>query len=249
MTSDMTQLKEQAAIFAVELVKSGMVVGLGHGSTAIHAVNCLARKLKKGEIKNVVGIPCSFQVEEEALRHDMPLTTLDDHPVIDLTIDGADEIDPCLNLIKGGGGALLREKIVAQASRREIIVADESKLSPILGQKRCVPVEVIPFGWKAQFLYLKSLGAKVKIRRNADKSLFYTDQGNLILECNFGPIAQPRMLAEELARRAGIVEHGLFLDMISDVVVAGPNGIRHIKKEEIDFTRPTPFEDFELETL
>lgn len=231
MKKDASVLKQEASAYAVELVESGMVVGLGHGSTSIHAVRYLAEKLKTGKLRNVTGVPCSFQVEEEALRYGMPLTKLEDLSSIDLTIDGADEVDPDLNMIKGGGGALLREKIVAQISRREVIVVDESKLSPLLGKKRSVPVEVIPFGWQFQHTFLKTLGASVTVRRNADTSLYHTDQGNLILDCSFGPIAQPQHLADLIRQRAGIVEHGLFLNLATDVIVAGDEGVRHLKRE------------------
>ncbi len=230
MMTDTAEWKRQATAFAVEFVESGMVVGLGHGSTAIHAVKLIAERLKDGRLRDITGIPCSFQAEEEALRHGVPVTTLDARPSIDLTIDGADEVAPALNLIKGGGGALLREKIVAQASRRVVIVVDESKLSPRLGTRRNVPVEVIPFGWRSQLAFLESLGAKVSHRRNADKSLFKTDQGNLIMDCRFGPIMAPRELVRVLESRAGIVEHGLFLDAVSEVVAAGAAGVRHLKK-------------------
>ncbi|NPU83344.1 MAG: ribose 5-phosphate isomerase A [Syntrophaceae bacterium] len=229
MTTDTAEWKRQATAFAVDFVESGMVVGLGHGSTAIHAVKLIAERLNAGRIRDITGIPCSFQAEEEALRYGVPVTTLDARPSIDLTIDGADEVDPSLNLIKGGGGALLREKIVAQASRRVVIVVDESKLSPMLGTKRSVPLEVIPFGWRTQLDFLESMGAKVTLRRNADKSLFKTDQGNLIMDCRFGPIMALRELVRVLESRAGIVEHGLFLDAVSEVVAAGKAGVRHLK--------------------
>jgi ribose 5-phosphate isomerase A len=227
---DIPQLKQKAGWYAVEFVKSGMVVGLGHGSTAIFAVRCIAQLLQEGRLQDVLGVPCSRQVEAEAQRLGIPLTTLDEHPVVDLTIDGADEVDPDLNLIKGGGGALLREKIVAQASRREIIVVDESKLSPALGTHWPVPVEVIPFGWRAQAAYLESLGAPT-LRLDADGTPFETDQGNLILDCNFGPIPDPSQLAGRLNERAGIVEHGLFIGLATDVIVAGAEGVRHIRRE------------------
>lgn len=230
MTTDTAVWKKNATAFAVEFVASGMAVGLGHGSTAIHAVQLIAERLKDGRLQDITGIPCSFQAEEEALRCGIPVTTLDAHPSIDLTIDGADEVDPNLNLIKGGGGALLREKIVAQASRRTVIVVDESKLSPRLGTKRSVPVEVIPFGWRSQMAFLESMGAKITLRRNADKSLFKTDQGNLIMDCRFGPIMALKELVRVLESRAGIVEHGLFLDAVSEVVVAGAGGVKHLKR-------------------
>jgi ribose 5-phosphate isomerase A len=232
MAVDVAQLKKQAAAYAVDLVQSGMIVGLGHGSTAIHVVGMLAEKLKTGQLKDVIGVPSSYQVEEEAMRYGMPLSALDENPTIDLTIDGADEVDPQLNLIKGGGGALLREKIIAQASRREVIVVDESKLTPVLGQKRCIPVEVVPFGWKSQVMFLESLGAKVAMRRNADRSPYNTDCGNWIFECNFGPVERPHILAEKIKNRAGIVEHGLFLGLASDVIIAGVSGIKHLKRGE-----------------
>ena len=231
MSEDISQLKQQAAWYAVDFVKSGMVVGLGHGSTAIFAVRCIAQLLREGQLQDILGVPSSLQVEEEARRLGIPLTTLDEHPVVDVTIDGADEVDPSLNLIKGGGGALLREKIVAQASRREIIVVDESKLSPALGAHWPVPVEVTPFGWRSQAAYLESLGAQPILRLNKDGTPFKTDQGNLILDCRFGPISQPAQLAAHLGERAGIVEHGLFLGLATDVIVASVEGIRHLKRK------------------
>ncbi len=228
---DIEKLKQQASRYAVDFVKSGMVVGLGHGRTAVFAVRCIAQLLHEGQLQNILGVPCSLQVEGEARCLGIPLTSLDEHPVVEVTIDGADEVDPNLNLIKGGGGALLREKMVAQASRREIIVVDESKLSPALGTHWPVPVEVIPFGWRSQAAYLESLGAKPILRLNSDGTPFKTDQGNLILDCNFGPISDPTQLAARLGERAGIVEHGLFLGLATDVIVAGVEGIRHLKRE------------------
>jgi ribose 5-phosphate isomerase A len=228
---DITQLKQQAGRYAVDFVKSGMVVGLGHGSTAIFAVRRIAQLLHEGQLRDILGVPCSRQVEEDARRLGIPLTTLDEHPVIDLTIDGADEVDPNLNVIKGGGGALLREKIIAQASRREIIVVDESKLSPALGTHWPVPVEVAPFGWRSQAAFLELLGAEVVLRLNSNVSPFKTDQGNLILDCRFGPISDPAQLATRLNERAGIVEHGLFLGLATDVIVAGVEGVRHLKRQ------------------
>ena len=157
------------------------------------------------------------------------MTTLNDHPVIDVTIDGADEVDPRCDVIKGGGGALLREKIVAQATRREIIVVDPSKLSERLGAQWAVPVEVAPFGWQTQIGFLESVGAHVTVRYTESGNLLKTDQGNLILDCDFGPMEDPSAVAETLASRAGIVEHGLFLDLVDDVIVAEPDGIRHMR--------------------
>jgi len=232
MSGDISHLKQIAAERAVEFVESGMVVGLGHGSTAIFAVHRIAELLQSGKLCDILGVPCSLQIEQEALRLGIPLTTLDEQPIIDLTIDGADEVELNLDLIKGAGGALLREKIVAQASLREIIIVDESKLSPALGTRRMLPIEVVPFGWRTQVVYLESLGARVSVRRNSDTTFFKTDQGNMILDCNFGPISQPTSLAAELTKRVGIVEHGLFLGLATDVIVAGAEGIHHLTRQD-----------------
>lgn len=228
MNTDVTRQKQAAAWRAVELVEPGMVVGLGAGSTAVWAVRRIAERLQASELYDVVGIPASLEIEAEARNLGIPLVDLSERPVIDLTIDGADEVDGNLNLIKGGGGALLREKIVAQASRREIIVVDETKLSEVLGTAWAVPVEVIPFGWRSQFDYLEALGAKVTLRRQEDGTLFMTDQQNLIMDCDFGPINDCHALARAIKRRAGIVEHGLFLGLATDVIAAGADGIRHL---------------------
>jgi len=223
------ELKQHAADRAVAAVEPGTIVGLGSGSTATLAVRRLAERLRTGDLRAIRGVPTSQQIEQEAQQFNIPLTTLEDHPVVDLTIDGADEVDPHLNVIKGGGGALLREKIVAQASRRVIIIVDESKLVPTLGTRWALPVEVIAFGWRTQANYLEALGATVTLRQQRG-AIFKTDQGNLILDCHFGPIADSYALADRLNRRVGIVEHGLFLDMASEVIVAGVTGIRHLHR-------------------
>jgi len=227
-----TQYKQQAAEKAVEFVQSGMVVGLGTGSTAIFATRRIARLLKDGKLKNVSGFATSKSVWKEGQMLGIPMMSDDMPNSLDLTIDGADEVDPDLNLIKGRGGALLREKIAAQASRRVIVVVDDSKLSPRLGTLHAVPVEVISFGWRSQFRYLESLGAKVEARYDADGSLFATDSGNMILDCNFGPIASPSELAAKLSTRAGIAEHGLFLGLATDLIVAGKDGVRHLERKK-----------------
>lgn len=223
-------LKQQAADQVLTYIKSGMIVGLGAGSTAILAVRGLAKKLARGELTDILGIPCSRVIEAEAKRLGIPLTTLEDHQVIDFTFDGADEVDPALNLIKGGGGALLREKLVAQSSRYEVIIVDESKLSPALGNHWAVPVEVIPFGWRTQFAYLESLGAQPTLRPGPDGAPFATDQGNYILDSAFGPIADPVSLGAHLDARTGIVCHGLFLGLANEVIVAGASGIRYLTR-------------------
>jgi ribose 5-phosphate isomerase A len=231
VTEDISRLKQEAAERAVDFVKSGMIVGLGHGSTSLFALKRIAKLLETRGLSDILGVPCSLQVEDEARGLGIPLTTLEEHPIIDVTIDGADEVDPNLDLIKGGGGALLREKIVAQASRREIIVIEESKLSPSLGTRWPVPVEVVPFGLRCQLEYLGSLGARVSLRQTSRGDRFTTDQGNLIVDCDFGPIADPMKVASMLEGRAGIVEHGLFLGLATEVIVASTKGIRHITRE------------------
>ncbi len=223
------RFKRAAAARAVAEVSSGMILGLGAGSTALMALEELGRLIAAGRLADVVGVPCSDQVAADAARLGVPLTSLEEHPVIDLTIDGADEVDEDLNLIKGGGGALLREKIVAQASRREIIIVDESKLSPRLGLRWPLPVEVLPFGLASQEAFLKSLGAAVKRRLDAEGRPFRTDSSNFILDAAFGPIADPAALSRRLDARAGIVEHGLFVGLADEVVVAGQGGVRILK--------------------
>lgn len=226
--ADREELKRLAAERAVELVRPGMVVGLGVGSTAIHAVRRLGALLREGTLHNLLGVPCAEHVAEEARRAGIALTSLNDCAEIDITIDGADEVDPQLNLIKGGGGALLREKMVAQASRREVIVVDAAKLVPALGAFP-LPLEVVAFGWGATARFVTGLGATVQLRRDDDGAPYRTDQGNLILDCAFGRIADPAGLARALEGRAGIVEHGLFLGLATDLIVAGANGISHIE--------------------
>lgn len=222
-----TRYKREAAERAVEFVESGMVVGLGTGSTAVFAIRRIGALLSAGALHDLVGVPTSAATEAEARRLGIPILDTDGSREIDLTIDGADEVDPELNLLKGGAGALLREKIVAQASRRTIIVVDETKLSPQLGTCRALAVEVIPFGWRRQARYLESLGARVSVRENDGGVPFRTQQGNVVLDCAFGPIEWPAELAGRLAGRAGIVEHGLFLGLATDLIVAGKAGISH----------------------
>jgi len=226
-------LKEKAAGRAVEFIESGMVVGLGTGSTVRYALDRIGEKIRAGELKDILGIPSSRDTEKRARELGIPLTTFEEHRKIDITIDGADEVDPALNLIKGGGGALLREKVIAQASRRNIIIVDESKMSPCLGTLWHLPVEVIPFAWTVEKAFIETLSAEVTLRKTEDGGAFETDQGNYILDCGFGPVRGPEKLALDLCRRAGIVEHGLFLGLASDVIVAGKDGIRHLKKGTI----------------
>lgn len=222
---DRDVLKRQAAARAVQLVQSGMAVGLGTGSTAIHATRLIGARLRQGALRDIVGFPTSEATRAEADRLGIPLLDAAMPRGLDLTIDGADEVDPELNLIKGGGGALLREKIAAQASARVIIVVDDSKLSPRLGTTFAVPVEVLAFGWESQARFLAGLGAQVAVRAD-----MRTDQGNRVLDCRFGPIADAAALARAMDGRAGIVAHGLFLDLAHAVVVAGADGVRMMER-------------------
>ncbi|PJF43225.1 MAG: ribose 5-phosphate isomerase A [Phototrophicales bacterium] len=222
------QLKKQAADYAVELIESNMIIGLGHGSTAIFALRRIAERIHTHELQNIYGIPVSQHVEQEAKKLGIPLTNFEQHPIIDITIDGADEVDPNLNLIKGGGGALLREKIVAQASKRNVIIVDESKLSPSLGTRFFLPIEVIPFGWHSQLRTLTSLGATWELRLQKDGRPFLTDQGNYILDGTFAsPPSDVYAIAHVLQNLATVVQHGLFLDLATDVVIASESGIQH----------------------
>jgi ribose 5-phosphate isomerase A len=223
------ELKSRAAHAAVEQIRDGMVLGLGSGTTVAHALQRLAELLQTGRIDNVCGVPSSTQTEKQARQLGIPLTSLDRQPILDLTIDGADEVDPELNLIKGGGGALLREKVLAQASRRTVFIVDQSKLSPRLGSHWPLPVEVIDFAVRSIENYLTSIGASVELRRTAEGNPFRTDQNNVILDAHFGPIENAGRLASKLADRAGIVAHGLFLNMADEVIVAEEHAVRRLR--------------------
>jgi ribose 5-phosphate isomerase A len=227
--SQQERCKQRAAERAVELVASGMVVGLGTGGTAGYAIRRIGALLRQGELHGIVAVPTSVATAAEARRLGIPLMDDAHAGPADITIDGADEIDPRLDLIKGRGGALLREKIVAQASRRFVIVADETKLSPALGTRAPLPVEVVPFGWRSQMEYLVAQvpPARVQLRAAPDGKPVATDQGNFILDCMTGPIERPEQLALRLEAQAGVVAHGLFLGLATDVIVAGASGIVH----------------------
>ena len=219
------ELKRLAAEKAVEYVESGMVLGLGTGSTAVFMVRAIGRLLANGRLQNIVAIPTSEATAREAEKWNIPLTTLDAHPVIDLTIDGADEIAPDLGLIKGLGGALLREKITAVSSKKLIIISDDSKIVQHLGEKAPVPVEVIPFARQPVRAHLESLGATVIERLTDDGRSFITDENNIILDCHFDCIANTHALAQAIRKQPGVVEHGLFLDMATTAVIAAADGI------------------------
>jgi ribose 5-phosphate isomerase A len=214
-----------AAERGASLVESGMVLGLGSGSTATLAVQAIGRRLCEGGLRNVVGVPSSSAIAAVARESGVPLTTLEAHPVLDLDLDGADEVDPNLNLIKGLGGALLWEKVVAAASRRVVIFVDESKLVDRLGTKARLPVEVIPFGWRTHLAFIESLGGKPELRTMPDGRPFVTDEGNYILHCRFDGIADPAALDAKLLTRAGVVGTGLFLGIAHQVIIGRPTGV------------------------
>jgi ribose 5-phosphate isomerase A len=220
------QEKQAASRASVQFVRDGNVVGLGTGSTAAYAVRELGEKVRSG--LKIRGIPTSVRTQELAAQLGIPLTTLDEVQQIDVTIDGADEFDPQLNLIKGGGGALLREKIIASASKAVVIIADSSKQVATLG-KFPLPVEVIPFAEALVAKKISALGASVKLRSRADGTTFITDEGHHILDCHFGQIPDPPTLARKLSDMPGIVEHGLFIGMASVVLVAKGSEVRELR--------------------
>jgi ribose 5-phosphate isomerase A len=212
--------KEAAGRAAAKLVRDGEIVGLGTGSTAYFAVVALGERVKAG--LKMIGIPTSVRTADLARAVGIPLTTLDEHPEIDITIDGADEVDPKLNLIKGGGGALTREKVIAMASKKMVVVADSGKVVPTLG-KFPLPVEIIAFARTVIEKKIASLGATAKLRTGPGGSPFLTDNGNQILDCGFGKIEDPAALARELSDTPGIVEHGLFIG-IAKLALVGRRG-------------------------
>lgn len=226
-------LKKAAALKAVDFIETGMIVGLGTGTTTTFAIMEIAQRIKVGKLKNIRGIPSSTVSEKLARDLNIPLITFDDETEIDVTIDGADEVDPGLNMIKGGGAALLREKVLAQASKRNIIIVDDSKLSYTLGTNWFLPIEVIPFAVNLEIEFLKKHGGFATIRKHADGRVLYTDQNNFIVDCNFGKIDDPGFLSTLLNSRAGIVEHGLFIDLTTDLIVAHENDITHFEKNKL----------------
>jgi len=217
--------KQRAAEAAVTYGQSGMIVGLGTGSTADFFLQALAAALASGRVRSIRGVPTSKQSERRAIELAIPLTTLAESPAVDVTIDGADEVDPQLELIKGLGGALLREKVVAQNSKKLVIIADAGKVVSRLGERSPLPVEVTVFGHEVQPAFLKSLGAEPTLRRNAAGEPFVTDNGNYIYDCRFARMDDPRQVEAKLKARAGVVETGLFLGLARVVLIGKDDGV------------------------
>jgi ribose 5-phosphate isomerase A len=224
--------KQKAGEAALQYVKNGMIVGLGTGSTAKFFIEAVGAALKSGKLRDVRGVPTSVNSEKLANAAGLAVVTFAQTSKIDLTVDGADEIAPDLTLIKGLGGALLREKLVAQNSSRLIIIADAAKLVTKLGTKSPLPVEVTPFGFQASERYLRDLGCTPTLRRRPAGDIFVTDNGNFIFDCRFKEIDDPRELNKKLAQRAGIVESGLFIDLAHMAIIADNKAVWTIAKPE-----------------
>lgn len=227
------KLKQRAAARALELVQSGMILGLGTGSTTAYFVDTLGERLEAGAISNIHAVPTSEKTAAQARKWGIPLVTLAEYPEIDLAVDGADEVDPDLNLIKGLGRALLREKIIAVHARRLVVIVDESKLVNRLGERGPLPVEITPFEARAHVQWLNTLGCRAELWHEDDGSLVVTDNGNNLARCWFeNGIPDAYTLANKLAYRPGIVEHGLFLGMAEQVIAAGSQGIQILERKD-----------------
>ena len=225
------RLKRSAAERAGERVAPGMRIGLGTGSTVAHFLDVLGERVARGELPGLVGVPTSVRTADRARELGIALAELHEAAPLDLTVDGADEVDPGLDLVKGLGGALLREKMVAQASAELVIMIDDSKLVRRLGMRAPLPVEVTQFGWQAHLGALRDLGCDPVLREGADGRPYLTDNGNYMLDCRFPEgMDNPGAVEAALHRRAGVVESGLFLGMATAVIVAGANGIQVLER-------------------
>ena len=226
-------LKMQAAQYALDYVHPGMILGLGSGSTTAYFIDLLGKRHQAGSLEGIQAVPTSKTTAKQARAWGIPVTTLSENPALDLAVDGADEVDPKLNLIKGLGRALLREKVVEFRSQRLIIIVDENKLVSCLGEKVPLPVEIIKFEAQAHMSWLETLGCHTEQFLEDNGSPVVTDNGNYLVGCYFeNGIAEPHQLARVLADQPGIVEHGLFLDVASQVIVAGQAGIRILEREK-----------------
>ena len=232
--ADSESLKRAVGERAVEWIEDGMVVGLGTGSTVRHLLDVIGERRAAGELQSIVGVPTSEDTRIRATRLGIPLGDLTSHPHLDVALDGADEFDPALDLIKGLGGALLREKLVAIASNAFIALVDESKRVPKLGTKAPVPVEIDPYSAGIQYEFLREMGSDPRLRKDAQGGEFRTDGGNLIIDCYFPDgLADAESIALELDRRPGVMEHGLFLGLAGRVLVAGADGVVVLEREAV----------------
>lgn len=226
--SPQDQLKVAAAEAAAAQLNDGMIVGLGTGSTAAFAIDAIGKRVAQG--LKIIGVPTSERTTQQATGLGIPLVPVEEYEWIDVTIDGADEVElGTLNLIKGRGGALLREKIVATSTKKLIIIVDESKIVTRLGSHDPIPVEVVSFGWKTTERRLQRIGGNPILRLKSDGSIFVTDGGHYILDCKFGPLPESIDTEQKLNNTVGVVEHGMFLGMTGMVIVGGAGGIRIIE--------------------
>lgn len=223
--------KRRAAGAAASHIESGSVIGLGTGSTALHFIRAVGSLLGSGEISDILAVPTSRRTEAEAKKAGIPLTSLDEHPEIDLAVDGADQLNEALDAIKGGGGALLREKVVASASETYILIVDEGKLTPRLGEGFPLPIEALPFSLGSVKLKVEKMGARTSLRAmKGGAEPYVTDNGNYVLDADFGYISEPRALEAELKGIPGVLETGLFLGYADLAYVGTPEGVRAMRK-------------------
>jgi ribose 5-phosphate isomerase A len=226
-------LKQQAAQSALNSVRSGMILGLGSGSTTAYFVDMLGQQIQNGKIKDILAVPTSEATKKQAQQLGIALTSLDKHPVLDLAVDGADEVDPDLNLIKGLGRACLREKVVEINATRFIVIVDESKIVQRLGTRGPLPVEILQFEAQAHVNWLNTLGCRAEFWYEDNGEIVVSDNGNFLVKCYFeNGIVDAYQLSDRLARRPGILEHGLFLGMATQVIVAGSNGIYSLEAKK-----------------
>jgi ribose 5-phosphate isomerase A len=225
-------LKEQAAQASLKYIKDNFTIGLGTGSTVKYALEGIASLIKSGSLKNIRGIATSKSTLEVASMYGIDLVTFSESPQLDLYIDGADEVDDNFDLIKGGGAALIREKIVAQNAKLKIIIVDSSKLSRRIGERWAVPIEVMPFALGTEIGFLKTLNSVCQLRKSADGSPLLTENGNYILDTNFGEITDSKKLSQSLDARAGIIGHGIFHNLTDILIAASDVGVSELKKGE-----------------
>jgi len=224
--------KKQAALASAKHVESGQIIGLGSGSTAVHFIREVGRKLKTGKLSDILAVPTSYQASIDAVREGIKLTTLDEYPELDLAVDGADQLDAKLNVIKGGGAALLREKIIAASAKYYIIIADERKLAGTLGEGRTIPIEVLPFAIEPVTRRLTKMGGITKLRVGSGKlGPVVTDNGHFVVDAGFGEIRDPVVLDLELKKIPGVLETGLFLGYTDIAYIGTENGVKILEKK------------------